>query len=68
MKKYGIQSTNKCEQNVIDKVITYLDFKGFEHWNGFRSGYKNCSGNIDYADIDTKIGGFYERNWKKKNS
>ena len=44
----------KIEKKIIDKIITYLDFKGFAYWRGFE--YKS-----EYDSLNTKIGGFYAR-------
>ncbi len=43
LKEEGKKPNGRCEKKVIDKVTTYLDFKGFEHWSGFK---------YDYVDIN----------------
>jgi hypothetical protein len=42
------------EKKVIDKIIEYLNFKGFTYWEGFH--YKP-----EYNLLNTNIGGFYAR-------
>ncbi|MFZ2889566.1 hypothetical protein [Sulfuricurvum sp.] len=42
------------EKKVINKIIQYLNFKGFIFWRGFE--YK-----CEYDNLKTDIGGFYER-------
>lgn len=47
--------TDGIEKKIIDKIVTYLDFKGFTYWRGFE--YKKN----EYDILNTKIGGFYAR-------
>lgn len=48
----------KCdgiEKKIIDKIIQYLNFKGFTYWRGFKYEFDVYNG------IKTDIGGFYGR-------
>ncbi len=49
--KEHLYLSSGCEKKILKNITNYLDFKGFEHWNGFRSNYEN---------IITDIGGFYD--------
>lgn len=42
------------EKKIINKIIQYLDFKGFTFWRGFK--YKS-----EYDNLKIDIGGFYAR-------
>ena len=42
------------EKRVVDKIITYLNFKGFAYWEGFY--YRE-----EYNMLNTNIGSFYAR-------
>ena len=48
----NIKDANGIEKKVIDKIIEYLNFKGFKYWQGFKY-------NKEYSTLDTNIGGFY---------
>jgi len=47
-----IEKLEGIEKNIVNKIIKYLNYKGFEHWNGF-------SYNKAY-DIEIITRGFYE--------
>lgn len=48
----NIQDADGIEKKVIDKIIEYLNFKGFRYWQGFK--YKK-----EYSTLNTNIGRFY---------
>ena len=47
-----VKKLQGCEKNVFEKLIDYLDFKGFEIWQGFQ--YRP-----EKYDIDLTMKGFY---------
>ena len=48
----NIKNLEGIEKNIVNKIIEYLDYKGFEQWEGF--SYKT-----EY-DVQTTMRGFYE--------
>lgn len=59
------------ERKVLEKISTYLNFKGFKPWSGWNNSFielktakydsffKASYFNFNFKDIDTNIGGFY---------
>jgi len=52
LKGFLDKTSNDCEKRVLEKITDYLDFKGFDHWDGFK---------VDYGDIKIIRGGFCEK-------
>ncbi len=52
--EYLVKTSNEgIEKKIINKIVEYLNFKGFTYWSGFK--YKN-----EYDNLNTNIGGFCE--------